>query len=245
MLTFPQIVQTGPGITTELQNMGFPLVLKYLRDRGIESSMLDDLGIHILPASEVIGRSRGAATADDRLAVIFPHFNVAGDYIDWWSARLVETGLRPVVHSIANLAPHKRGKMYCPPNEAPHAYLPPILEWTALQRGDRVYIHESCIKAINGARLKRYSLGLNGVWGWGSKKHSLGLVQELKDLPWKALDLQPVIVFDSNAADNWDVQAAISQLAARLLEITGRTAVHILLPRAADGDHLGFVDFCV
>ena len=134
--------------------------------------------------------------------------------------------------------------MYCPPNEPPHAYLPPILDWRLLQRGDRVYIHESCIKSINGARLGYWSIGLNGVWGWGSRKHNLSLVQELRDLPWRALQLRPVIVFDSNASDNWDVQAAITQLTARLLEITGQHATHILLPKHGD-EHQGFDDFCV
>ena len=243
MLTFPEI-RASEGIHSELQNLGFPAVLKYLRDRGIHEDMIEDLGLHIMPAAEVIRRSRGSASADDRLAVVFPHYNVGGDYINWWSSRLVDTGLRPVVASFAALVPHKRGKMYCPPNEPPHAYLPPILDWRILQKGDRVYIHESCIKAINGARLGRWSIGLNGVWGWGSRKHNLSLVQELRDLPWRALQLRPVIVFDSNASDNWDVQAAISQLTARLLEITGQHATHILLPKHGD-EHQGFDDFCV
>lgn len=244
MLTFPELKAT-PGVRSELDNVGFPAVLKYLRDRGVPETLIDDLGMQILPASEVIRRSRGTASHDERLALVIPHFNVAGDYIDWWSARLIDTGLRPVIASFAALVPHKRGKMYCPPNEAPHAYLPPILDWRTLGKGDRVYIHESCIKAINGARLGRWSIGLNGVWGWGSKKHGMALVQEIKDLPWRALELQPTIVFDSNAADNWDVQAAISQLAAKLLEVTGRHADHILLPRDGAGGHQGFDDFCV
>lgn len=71
------------------------------------------------------------------------------------------------------------------------------------------------------------------------------LIQELRDLPWKALDLQPVICFDSNAADNWDVQAAISQLAGKLYEITGQSATHLLLPKSPEGEHWGFDDFCV
>ena len=244
MLTFPEIKQSD-GVHSELQNLGFPAVLKYLRDRGVGEGLINDLGIHIMPAAEVIRRSRGQSSADDRLAVVIPHFTVAGDYINWWSARLIDTGLRPVVASFAALAPHKRGKMYCPPNEPPHAYLPPILDWRLLQKGDRVYIHESCIKAINGARLGYWSIGLNGVWGWGSRKHNLGLVQEMRDLPWRALQLQPVIVFDSNAVDNWDVRAAITQLTAKLLEITGQHAKHILLPVRDGGGHRGFDDLCV
>lgn len=243
MLTFQQIKASFPVIQSEIQHMGFPAALKYLRDRGIPEELIDDLGIQILPASEIFSRTRGKVSNDDRLAIVIPHFNIAGDYIDWWSARLVDTGLRPVVHSFANLAPHKRGKMTCPPNESPHGYLPPTLDWRRLSRGDRVYIHESAIKAINGARLGAYSIGLNGVWGWSSKKHGLALVAELRDLPWRALELNPVIVFDSNAEDNWDVQAAISGLAAKLYEITGRKARHILLPRSPEGEHWGFDDY--
>lgn len=245
MLTFLEL-SSEEGIKSEIQSLGFPAVLKYLRDRGIGESLIDDLGLYITPASDLMRRSRGTqGYSDERLAVVFPHFNTSGDYISWWSARLVDTQLRPVVASFANLVPHKRGKMFCPPQEPPHAYLPPILDWRKLQKGDRVYIHESCIKAINGARLGYWSVGLNGVWGWGSRKHNLSLVQELRDLPWRALDLQPVIVFDSNAEDNWDVQAAIAQLAAKLLEITGRHARHILLPRGDGEVHWGFDDFAV
>jgi hypothetical protein len=244
MLTFQQIDHTK-GIVSELESPGFPQVLKYLRDRGIAGQLIDDLGLRIFPAGDLMGRARGVVTRDERLAVVFPHFNVKGDYIDWWSARLVDGGLRPAVVSFANLVPAKRGKMFCPPNEAPRAYLVPTLDWTKLARGDRIYIHESCIKAINGALLDKWSIGLNGVWGWTSRKHGVALVQELKDLPWKALELKPVIVFDSNAEDNWDVQAAISRLAAKILEITGQHASHLLLPRSPDGEHWGFDDFCV
>lgn len=245
MLTFQQI-QNGDQVPALAQDsMGFPAVFEYLRRRGIESSELDDLGIQILPAAELMTRARGVQTYDERLAVVFPHFNPQGDYIDWWSARLVDTGIRPAQVSFASLAPAKRGKMFCPPNEPPHAYLVPTLDWKKLQKGDRVYIHESCIKAINGAKCDTWSIGLNGVWGWGSKKHGMALCPELKGLPWKALELQPIIVFDSNAADNWDVQNAIAHLAAKLLEVTGRHAGHLLLPASPDNVHWGFDDFCV
>lgn len=245
MLTFPEIKSFSPP-QTEVAVLGFPVALKYLRDRGVGEDMLGDLGIQILPAAEIYARTRMKPSGDDRLAVVIPHYDLKGDFIDWWSARLVDAQLRPVTAvSFANLLPHKRGKMACPPNEPPHAYLPPILNWQGLQRGDKIYIHESAIKAINGARLGAYSVGLNGVWGWGSRKHGVGLVQELRDLPWRPLDLQPIVVFDSNAADNWDVQAAITGLAGKLFEITGKEVKHVLLPRSPEGEHWGFDDFCV
>lgn len=238
MLTLRQISGAGPEITSELQSPSFPLAQKYLRDRGVTPEMMDDLGIQIRAGSE-LGNPR-----EDRIAVIFAHFNTSGDYIDWWSARFID-GLRPVVHSVANLVPHRRNKTFCPANEPPHAYLVPTKDWAALKEGDRIYIHESCLKAIAGAQCGKYSIGLNGVWGWGSKKHSVGLVEEIRQLPWKDLKLQPVIVFDSNAVDNWGVKASIPQLAARIQTITTRVAVHILLPKREDGGDQGFDDYFV
>lgn len=229
---------------------GFERVHNYLRERGIDPlKYAEALGITIAPAREIIAKSRGtfAFSDDSRLALIFPHMDVGGRQIDWWSARLIETELRAVQGpSIRDLIEKKPGgKMFCPPAEAVHAYLVPLLNWSSLKRGDYVYIHESCIKAINGAMLGYWSVGLNGVRGWSARKHGLGLVEELRALPWKALELTPVIVFDSNAADNWDVQHAIGSLAAKLHEITGQRARHILLPKKSDGTHWGFDDFCV
>lgn len=226
---------------------GIDQAYAYLERRGISRSDIDELGLWIVPARQLIQSARGgdANLSDSRLSIVFPHVNVQGLPIDWWSARLVDCGLAPVARGFAGFVDHKWGKMFCPPNEPPHAYLVPTLDWTKLQRGDKVYIHESCIKAANGAALGYWSVGLNGVRGWSSKKHGIALVDELRALPWKALELQPVIVFDSNAADNWDVQHAIVSLAAKLLEVTGRHAVHILLPRNPNGEHWGFDDFRV
>lgn len=244
MLTYVEMT-VGRGIKGEVDNLGYPAAIKYLRDRGIPASLIDDLGIRILPAAEVMGRARGVTTHDDRLAIIFPHFNLSGDYIDWWSSRLVETGLRPAVVSFASvLEPRARGKMFCPPNEAPHAYLPPTLDWSKLGRGDKVYFHESVIKSMNGALLGYWSIGLNGVYGWSSKKHGQTLVRELLDLPWKAKELEPVIVFDSNA-DKDTIKNAIVKLASKLYEITGRRARHLLLPKSPEGGDWGFDDYVV
>lgn len=236
MLTFPQI---GEGLTSEMQLPGISRVYKYLRDRGIEKEDIDRLGIKIELARALMGKN------DNRAAIIFPHRDLVGGMKDWWSARLVELEERPkVITSFAQLTAPK-GKMYCPPKEPPSGYLPPILRWGEYARGDTVYIHESCIKAINGAKLGKWSVGLNGVWGWMSSKHNMALVREIKDVPWKSLDLKPCIIFDSNAADNAQVQGAISALAAKIYAICGVRATHRLLPKSLTGEHWGFDDFCV
>lgn len=257
MLTFNEISLSFKNHREEKQFPGISRVWDYLAQRGVSRPVADQCGLHVMQAVELIAAARRSTqvnAADNRAAIVFPHYKL-GDkdqVIEWWSARLVplmdKVELR-VVTSFADVldatAAKTRtpGKMFCPPNESPHAYLPPVYDWRKLSSGDRIYIHESCIKAINGAVLGLPSVGLNGVWGWSSRKHNIALVEELKDLPWKALQLQPVIVFDSNAWDNWQVQAAENALATKLMEITGRQAVALRVPKAEGGEDQGFDDF--
>lgn len=249
MYSFGEANLEFSGKRTEMTTPGLSKVYQYLRDRGITEDLIDRLGLLIVPARELIAKARGAPNMfdDPRLAIVFPHQNVQGKPIDWWSSRLVDVSAVPVIATgfAAMVEARKWGKMFCPPQEAPHGYLSPLQDWSTLKEGDSVYIHESCIKAINGARLGYWSIGLNGVWGFTSRKHGVSLVEELRGLPWKALRLNPVIVFDSNAADNWDVKGAISVLAARIHEVTGRRARHLDLPRRESGEHWGFDDYAV
>jgi len=243
-LAFPHIEHTAPQGAVAVP--GFRLAQQYLEQRGIGLDLIDSCGLVITTAEFVFDQLYGGSSSDDRAAIVFPHYTTRGTQIDWWSARLVETGIRPVAKGFAALTQKKRGKMACPPNQPPHAYLPPILNWSTIPEGSTVYIHESCIKALNGAKLGYWSVGLNGVFGWSSKKNDVALVEELRWLPWKQKKLQPVIVFDSNAEDNWDVQQAISGLASKLWTICGVRAQHILLPRhPGTGDHWGFDDAVV
>jgi hypothetical protein len=257
LLTMQEISLSFTNVRDEKKLPGIDKVWTYLAERGIDRPTADALGLHIMPAIELIAAARRSPVvnaADGRAAVVFPHYRLGRreDPIEWWSSRLVNISPTPVrlVASFGDFVdPEARaasgpkwGKMFCPPNEPPHGYLPPIYNWAGLKHGDRVYIHESAIKAINGSLLGKASVGLNGVWGWRSKKHDIALIEELKDLPWKALALEPVIVFDSNAWDNWQVQAAESALAAKLMEVTGRHATILRVPKPVEGDQ-GFDDY--
>ena len=253
MLTFKEIHLQFKNSRSEKDFAGMAKVWRYLDQRGISRETADKLGLFVLPAMELIAAARRSPNVmpDTRAAIIFPHYQIAdNEAIEWWSSRLVdviEEGPR-VVASFGDLVdPDKKrrpGKMFCPPNEAPRGYLTPLCDWAALPQGARVYIHESCIKAVNGALLGKYSVGLNGVWGWTSQKNDVSLIAELRDLPWKARALEPVIVFDANARTNWQVQAAENRLAAKLFAITGRSAVSLRVPHpdGETGDQ-GFDDF--
>ena len=238
-----------------------PKILSYLAQRGIDVELAIRLQLKILPAQELISTARSAPSAwqgleDSRLAVVFPHFSIRGELLEWWSARLVSgtqtQAPRSNIHSFTSYVdpditpPSLGGKMFCPPNEPPAAYLPQgadLPDWHNIPRGARVYIHESVIKSVNGAKLGAYSIGLNGVWGWGSKKHGIQLVDALKDLPWKALELNPIILFDTNVETNQQVEHAAIQLASRLQQITGRTARLLVMHREANQEDFGFDDY--
>ena len=236
-------------------------VLEYLRDRGVSSALAARIGVKITSAAALISEARGGPqwAGDTRHAVIFPHYALGGEPLDWWSARLVGRAAQhaPQLRVVASFSdyvdaaqspPSGLGKMFCPPAEPPAAYLPPseagLPHWDRIPRNSRVYIHESVIKALNGAVLGTYSVGLNGVWGWGSRKHAIPLVSELKSLPWKALNLQPVILFDSNIHSSSHVLEAAKRLATRLLELTGAlTKLMRLPPPALDAPDYGFDDY--
>lgn len=254
MLTFSEIALSFRNEKDNTRIKDIHHVWLYLEARGISRALAADCGLHVMPAADLLAAARRTphlAAPDTRVAVVFPHHKM-GDratVLDWWSARLVPTAqpLRTVA-SFADIAdaPPPANKMFCPPNEPPHAYLPPVYDWHTLREHQRIYIHESAIKAINGARCGTASVGLNGVWGWGSRKHNIALVEELRDLPWRPLKLQPVIVFDSNAWDNWQVQAAESALAAKLQEITRCPQVLALrVPKTAENENQGFDDYCM
>lgn len=211
--------------TPPIPKLGIDRMYEYLAQRGITSlEEIDKLGIRILHTMQ-IGKFN-----DDRGAIVIPHHDVSGNELDWWSARLVDLA-PPETKGFRALVPTKRAKMYCPPGEPPLPYFAPIIDWTNIGRGAVIYIHESAIKAINGAKLGTYSVGLNGVWGWCSKKHDIALLPMLRDLPWRAKELTCVVVFDSNAESNDDVALAIRRFAERMRAIVGVTVRHMLLPK--------------
>ena len=224
-------------MTSAITEMGLNVVYRYLADRGVTIEDIEVRGVTIGMAHDL-----GLIT-DERMCVVFPHYDARGEMLDWWSSRLIDTAPKPP-RGFAALVPVKRMKMYCPPREAPAAYLDPTLDWAAVEEGSVIYIHESVIKSINGAKCGYYSVGLNGVWGWGSKKHEIALISQLRDLPWKAKKLKCVVVFDSNAATNDDVALAIRKFAERMRLICGVEVLHHLLPPGPDGKDWGFDDYC-
>lgn len=257
MLRFMDLNVKFHNCKTEKDLPGINRAYDYLAARGITLEDVERLGLHIMPANELIHANKVSNSdkepnkRDARIAIVFPHYTLHGQLADWWFARLVggltPVELRLVGPSFADITDKTKNadrKVFCPPKEPPIAYLPPLVDWAKLPMEATVYIHESAIKAINCAKLGKYSIGLNGVYGWCSRKFEIPLLHEIKDLPWKERKLRPVICFDSNYDTNWGVQDAITKLAQKMHEICGVRPVHLPLPKAPDGTDWGFDDYC-
>lgn len=231
----------GPQAADQ-QLHGYQIALEYLRRRGIDTpALIDALGLRFMFADRMFDATSNLPfkSQDDRIAIIFPH-----PQQDWWSARLVTTQpVAPATGFGALTIPRKQSKMHCPTGIAPTAYRPPLLDWDNIPKHSPIYIHESAIKSINSAKLGYYAIGLNGVQGWSSKKYDKPLVDNLIDLPWKLLDLKPIIVFDSNVTTNVNVAAARQHLADRLHLMFGVAVATLDVPPAPDGTDQGFDDY--
>ena len=241
-----------------------PAVIEYLALRGISITLAAELGIKVLLASELKSSVLGYPISDTRWAIVFPHRHHHAELLDWWSARLVEPTpeLKPTLERVGQLVVHSfseyqdsterrfSGKMFCPPKVLSAAYLPhtqsgSLPDWRRIRPHTRVFIHESVIKSINCAVLGHYAIGLNGVRGWSSKNHDVSLLPEIRDIEWASMQLNPVILFDTNIETNTDVQLAARRLAVRMHELTGRVVKLLRIPidPKAEGGDEGFDDY--
>lgn len=252
MLTFQEIDATIPNLRLSKSTYpGKDKVWEYLEKRGITRELAELCHLDIIQETDL----NAALYRDEnpkistRICIVFPHHDPLGEIIPWWSARLIDTipELKVVGYSFLDQigVKAKKKKMTCPSGEPPHAYLAPGKDWGTIPRGERIYIHESCIKAINGSDLGKYSVGLNGVWGWKAGKYGINLVEELRldCIPWKFKDLKPVIVFDSGIRRNDNVAWAATSLASMLKDVTGQDATILKVPDSPNGGEWGFDDF--
>ena len=244
-VTFAHLESLMGTPAADSQLYGFTAAQAYLRKRGIDTpELIDALGLRLIPADKLYQATTSSPwqSRSEDIAIVLPHQSP-----DWWSARLVSTQPVKAVKSgwDALTLQKSRAKMHCPTGVPPVAYHPPILDWQNIPKGTPIYIHESAIKAINGAKLGYYSVGLNGVYGWSSeRKHAVQLVEGLIDLPWRACALKPVIVFDSNVNTNPAVGAARQRLAEKLHVIFNVDVAALDVPMTPTGEHQGFDDWC-
>ena len=171
----------------------------FLEARGVDDlDLIQRLGLRIVPSGSIFkdlypgGFGNEDFSRDNRVAITIPHYSLHGEKLRWWYARLVDAG---EASGYLSLVRDNRPKTIAPPKYPPHAYLCPLTPWVGLTYCQRVYIHQSAFSAINGALLGYHSVGLQDITKYSTDNKAL--VAELLQIPWRDLELQPVIVLDS------------------------------------------------
>ena len=126
------------------------------------------------------------------------------------------------------------GKRYrSPRGRRNHLYIPFTSTRALVDVAQKLYITEGEKKTLALVQAGYAAIGLSGVWSWRHRPVKDGPsvpIDDLHVLPWA--NRRVVIVFDSDAATNHDVQAAETALAH---ELAGRGARVFIkrLPHAA------------
>ncbi len=211
---------------------------EYLAKRGISPELTDKLGFKIMPAAQWFAETYpGSKSQDVRIAIRFTHYDYKGKEIEWNSVKFIRTRTVGAKFTLDTQATRSSKK-----GELIHAYLCPLKNWRNLQKGQRIYICESVIKAVNVALLGFHAVGLNGVAAFASAKKGVDLLAEIKDLPWQRLELQPVIMYDSDYA-KYDITRAYETLANKLVNLCkSPLPIYLPLDPAPGGEDWGFDD---
>lgn len=141
-------------------------------------------------------------------------------------------------NNVVPFARAKKARRYWQPKDSGcHLYLPPSVKWSkvAQDSAQALYITEGEKKAIALCKEGRACIGLGGVQSWRRDA-----AKELDSFVLR--DREAVIVFDSDAAANPDVQRAENQLADDLRHAGARVYVK-RLPSGKDGAKVGLDDF--
>lgn len=109
-----------------------------------------------------------------------------------------------------------------PPGLKPRFYLPRLLNWRKIANDPTVtiYITEGEKKSIRACMEGLACIGLGGVWNWRSNRTPIA---DLNLFAWRGRRV--VIVFDSDAADNRNIQLAEFLLSTELEKRGARVTI--------------------
>ena len=232
---------TPTPITENLPANHFAHAHDYLANRGITPDLIDRLGIKITSAADWYTSVYGSRASDERIAIKFTHYDTNKKEIEWHSVKFVKPKPTKALSFGAQLE-DTRPTRTSPKGQMIHGWLCPLNNWRNLRKGQRIYVCESVIKAANVSLMGFHAIGLNGVAAFASAKRKVDLIGELKELPWERLQLQPVIMYDSDHA-KYDITRAYETLANKLsILCNAPQPVYLPLEPPNDTDHWGFDD---
>lgn len=155
--------------------------------------------------------------------------------------------------------PGEEPKYKGPWRKGNYLYIPPAVKPYLDNPTVALYITEGEKKAVKATQEGFPTLGLSGTWGWRTaadrdkpidlsgykqppKKAKTVVLPEIKKIVWAGRNV--FVVFDSDAADNYNARSAGEHLAAALRQLKAQ-ARFVFLPAGSSQDKVGLDDFLI
>ena len=227
----PRKQQLAP--TSKRKEQATDLMRADLERSGLDDKDAKRMGCHALAPGEVDELTNGKFFAP---AYAIPYTDAQGKDTGFLRLRFLTDVKVP--------GESKPRRYWQPPNTPPRAYFPKVgvTKWPQLLKDSEkpLYFTEGEKKAAAACKAGIPMIGLGGVWSWRSNRFGKALLDELEGVKWEGREV--IVVFDSDLADNPDVQAALTQLGRTLLE-RGAMVSTIRLTPLPDGSKAGIDDW--
>ncbi len=200
------------------------------------------LGFTVLPATQVVALNRGFKAL---AALQLPYYSpVDGTPLSDYPGCPPYYRLRYLEAPTDFGADSHHTRYVQPPGSLPAAYYPRLqADWPALlQDPAPLIITEGELKAAKACQMGFPTIGLGGVYSFRSLKQGVEWLPSLNYVTWPRRHVY--LCFDSDLRTNPGVQAAVKQLADRLIE-RGAYVYLAYLPEVVPGEKTGVDDFLV
>src|SRR5271166_277407 len=200
---------------TAEQKAAYQRMLDKLKQSGLTAEDAEKLGYKACTEEESaeLGLSRTGA------GFLLPYFDLDGKPLKTFRYRYLDVPI--------NTWTKKQERKYDQPHGSdPEIYLPPGVEWSeiAIDTSQPVIITEGELKAASGAKHIEPTVGLGGVWNFGSKARFQNLLPTLRD-KFKWAGRVVYICFDSDVADNTQSIMAENRLAECLTDLLATVTI--------------------
>jgi hypothetical protein len=190
--------------------------------------------LHFQPYSEAQSASLGLPRPGVGFKI--PYYSMDGELLKMYRFRYRDTEVAGGFTKGAKLA------KYAQPKDTPvEAYFPAIAAWSEIKvditKG--VILTEGELKAACATKMGMPTIGLGGVFSFGSKQKYHALIPSLKSFPWEGRQVS--IVFDSDAVMNPQVMLAEMRLAQTLTDV-GASVFVMRIPQVGK-EKIGLDDF--
>jgi hypothetical protein len=216
-------------------------MLKKLQESALSAKDAALLGFVPYSAEQVAAKF--TALPAHRAGFYIPYFDLDGKQSKFYRFRYLEYGHSNGFNALVADG-LKRLRYGQPEKTLNELYLPPFMNWRdyALAKEKPILITEGELKAACATKMKLPTIGLGGVWCFKSKAAHMHVLPQFQEFIWK--ERKVYIVYDSDAASNWQVVKAENALARELM-LLGAVPYIVRLPALAADSKTGLDDYLV